>query len=324
MARLLITFGVLLFTYPALCAQPAAFDKPVPETLRDLQDIEEHVQRIVARVTPATVCVRVGNTQGSGVIVDRDGRILTAGHVSGAAGREATIIFADGQRARGKTLGANNDIDSGMVILTENVAITPVEMAKSAEVKKGQWCLALGHPNGFQPGRPPVARLGRVQSVHAVGIITDCVLVGGDSGGPLVDMNGRVVGIHSRIGGKVSVNTHVPIDTFHDTWTRLAASDVWGNSFPLFNPLKPAEPYLGLRALEELRELRIETVTPGSPADKAGLKSDDIITKIDNRTLNTLDELRDFLRTRQPGNEINVHIQRGNDTFTLRVTLGKR
>src|SRR5262245_53440415 len=98
---------------------PAVFDKPVPETVADLQDIEDHVQIIVAKVMPATVCIRVGNAQGSGVIIDREGRILTAGHVSGEAGREATVIFSDGRRAKAKTLGANNSIDSGMLILME-------------------------------------------------------------------------------------------------------------------------------------------------------------------------------------------------------------
>jgi serine protease Do len=305
-------------------AQIPAFDKPVPETLRDLQEIEDHVQRIVTKVMPATVCLRIGNAQGSGVIIDRDGRILTAAHVSGAAGREAIVIFSDGRRARGKTLGANNNIDSGMVILTERVEFTHVELAKSADVKKGQWCLALGHPNGYKPGRPPVVRLGRVQDNQAKGITTDCALVGGDSGGPLFDMDGRVIGIHSRIGGKVSANVHVPIDTYQETWTKLAAGEVWGSAFPLFDFLKQPEPYLGLRAFEEKRTLKIEAVTPGSPADQAGLKINDVIVKIDNRALTNIDDFAAFLRSKRPGNQINVHVQRGNDALTLPVTLGTR
>lgn len=325
MQRTVFSLGILLaFTATAHAQVPAAFDKPVPETLRDLQDIENHVQKIVTQVTPATVCLRIGNAQGSGVFVDRDGRILTAGHVSGAAGREATIIFPDGRRARGKTLGADNGIDSGMVILTERVDFTHLEMAKSADLKRGQWCLSLGHPGGFKPGRAPVVRLGRIQAFDKSAIVSDCALVGGDSGGPLFDMHGRVIGIHSRIGGKVNSNVHVPIDTYRDTWGKLAAGDVWGSQFPILDFLKPPEPYLGLRAFEDKKSLKIEAVTAGSPADKAGLKIHDVILKVDNRVFTRIDDLADFLRTKRPGGQINVQVQRGGETITAAVTLGKR
>jgi len=316
--------SILLLTSIARAQLPAAFDKRVPETVRDLQDIENHVQQIVADVMPATVCLRIGNAQGSGVFIDRDGRILTAGHVSGEAGREAIIIFPDGRRARGKTLGANNSIDSGMVILTERVEFTHVPMAKSSEVKRGQWCLSLGHPGGYKPNRPPVVRLGRVQVNDPKGIISDCTLVGGDSGGPLFDMHGRVIRIHSRIGGKISANVHVPIDTYHDTWGRLASGDVWGTPSPVLDIVKPAEPYLGLRAFEDQRTLKIESVTPGSPADRAGLKINDVIVKIDNRPLTKIDDFTALLRGKRPGSQLNVEVQRGDNIVITAVTLGKR
>ena len=318
-AIILLTCGLSTYAQP-----PAAFDKPVPESLRDLQDIENHVQKIVAQVTPATVCLRIGNSSGSGVFIDRDGRILTAGHVSGAAGREATIIFSDGRRARGKTLGANNDIDSGMVILTERVEFHHVEMAKSADLRRGQWCLSLGHPNGYKPGRPPVVRLGRVQAFDKKAIVSDCALVGGDSGGPLFDMQGRVIGIHSRIGGKINSNVHVPVDTYRDTWGRLTMGDVWGSPLPILDFLKPPEPYLGLRAFEEMKSLKIEAVTVGSPADKAGLKIDDVILKVDNRPFTKIDDLAEFLRPSGPAARSACRCGRGSATMTAAVTLGKR
>jgi serine protease Do len=305
-------------------ALPAVFAKKVPESILDLQDVETHVQKLVERVMPATVCLRIGNAQGSGVIIDREGHILTAGHVSGAANREATIIFPDGRRLRGKTLGANNGIDSGMVVITDKADFTHLEMARSADISKGQWCLSLGHPGGYKPGRPPVVRLGRVQHSDDKAIVTDCVLVGGDSGGPLFDMHGRVIGIHSRIGGKVTANVHVPIDTYRDTWPRLASGEVWGSPIPFFNFAKPAEPYLGLRAGNDKALLKVESVTPGSPADRAGLKANDVILKIDNQSFATADDLATFLKVRRPGARLNVQVQRGDEMLTLPVVLGKR
>jgi serine protease Do len=303
---------------------PPVFAKKVPESVPDLQDVENHVQKLLERVMPATVCLRIGQAQGSGVIIDREGHILTAGHVSGAANREAIIIFPDGRRLRGKTLGANNGIDSGMVVITDKADFAHLEMARSADISKGQWCLSLGHPGGYKTGRPPVVRLGRVQHNDDTAIVTDCVLVGGDSGGPLFDMHGRVIGIHSRIGGKVTANVHVPIDTYRDTWPRLVTGEVWGSPIPFFNFARPAEPYLGLRAGNDKALLKIEAVTPGSPADRAGLKANDVILKIDNQPFATTDDLAAFLKVRRPGARLNVQVQRGDEMLTLPVVLGKR
>jgi serine protease Do len=225
---------------------------------------------------------------------------------------------------RGKTLGANNGIDSGMVVITDKADFPYLDMARSADLHRGQWCLSLGHPGGYKPGRPPVARLGRIQYADDKAIMTDCVLVGGDSGGPLFDMHGRVIAIHSRIGSSVLANVHVPIDTYRDTWAKLAAGEVWGTSGPLFNGIKPAQSYLGLRAGNDKMLLKIEMVTPGSPADKAGLKANDVILKVDNLPFASADDLADFLKARIPGARLNVQVRRGNDVMMLSVVLGKR
>lgn len=311
---------------PSVFGQPVppVFDKKVPETIADLRAIETHVKKLVERLTPATVCLRVGGGQGSGVIIDREGNILTAGHVSGKADQDVVVILHDGARLKGKTLGANNTIDSGMARITEKVDFPHVEMAKSADLKKGQWCLSLGHPGGYKPGRAPVARLGRIQDVNEKTIVTDCALVGGDSGGPLFDMQGRVIGIHSRIGGKVSSNVHVPIDTYRTTWNRLVLGEVWGSQFPFFDFAKPADAYLGVRTTLDKKTLKIDAVTAGSPADKAGLKTDDVILKLDALSPASVEDLTAFLRSQRPGNEVTILVQRGVERIRVPVVLGKR
>jgi serine protease Do len=250
--------------------------------------------------------------------------MLTAGHVSGYPNQDVTIILADGRRLKGRTLGANFGIDSGLVRITERADFDCVEMAKSSAVTKGQWCLTLGHPNGYKPGRPPVVRLGRLQGVHVNALISDCALVGGDSGGPLFDMHGRVIGIHSRIGDKVSSNIHVPVDTYRDTWTRLAASQIWGDPIALPKFAKPSEAYFGVRASPTKAALKIDAVTVGSPADQAGLRTNDVILKIDDTKFGSVSELGAFLRGRRPGHQIQVHVQRGSETLAIAVVLGKR
>ena len=204
-----------------------------PADVKELRDIERQVAAVIAKVTPAVVGVRVGPGQGSGVIVDPDGTILTAGHVSGQPGRDATVLMPDGTQYKAKTLGRNNQIDSGMMkIVTDKAIEFPhVEIGKSGVLKKGQWVVAIGHPGGFRTNRTPVVRVGRILRANPFEVQTDCTLVGGDSGGPLFDMTGRVVGIHSRIGGQsIAENVHVPIDTYRQTWDRLAKGEAWGGA----------------------------------------------------------------------------------------------
>src|SRR5262249_9497642 len=140
----------------------AALEKPAPENLEDLKAIQAQVHDVVEKVLPCTVGVRVGGASGSGVIIHEDGYVLTAGHVSGQPDREATLLLSDGRRVKGKTLGANRDIDSGLIKITEGGKWPFVEMGQSAELKRGQWCVATGHPRGYIPNRPPPVRLGRV------------------------------------------------------------------------------------------------------------------------------------------------------------------
>ena len=302
-------------------ALPRAFDKQVPESVRELQEIQDHVQQVVEKVAPATVGLRIGQAQGSGVIISKDGHVLTAGHVSGEPGRKVIILLPDGRKLTGITLGANAGIDSGLVKITDEGATFPhVEMATSADLKKGQWCLAIGHPGGYQVGRAPVVRLGRILEATDKLVRTDCPLVGGDSGGPLFDMNGKVIGVHSRIGGAITFNIHVPVDTYRDTWDRLVASETWGKA-PFFSLTRSADAYLGVRADAEAKVL---TVAPDSPAAKAGLKIDDVILQVDGKKITSFEELGQVLRGKRPGNQIAVHVRRGDATQVLNVTLGKR
>ena len=139
---------------------PAVLDKDAPASVAELKAIQEHVKAVLKKVVPATVGIRIGGAAGSGVIIDAEGHVLTAGHVSGTPERECTIILPDGKRVKGKTLGRNNGIDSGLIQIIDKGKWNFVEMGDSTKLKRGQWCLAVGHPGGFKPGRSPVVRLG--------------------------------------------------------------------------------------------------------------------------------------------------------------------
>ena len=316
-------FGVRAEDKPDPSKKPAisALDKPAPENVADLRAIQQQVKEVLKKVVPCTVGIQAGGASGSGVIIDKEGHVLTAGHVSSEANRPVTIILPNGKRLKAKTLGANHGIDSGLIQITDKGPFPFAEMGKSSEVKKGQWCIAVGHPGGFHPGRTPVVRLGRVQDATKSLIRTDCTLVGGDSGGPLFDMQGRVIGIHSRIGGFISYNIHVPVDTYRDTWERLVKAEVWGRfGFPDLANM----PYMGIEGENDAKEARITRIVPNSPAAKAGLQVDDVITMFDGKKIGVYDDLRPVIRAKKIGDKVAVVVRRGKETVKVELTLGKR
>ncbi|MCE9532649.1 MAG: S1C family serine protease [Planctomycetes bacterium] len=326
----LVAAGFLLFslTRPVLADPPKkeeaklppAITKPLPESLADLKAIQDQTKKVVEKVMSATVGIQIGGAAGSGVIVTKDGMVLTAGHVSGKPGQKCTIILPDGKRLDAKSLGRNAGIDSGMLQITAaDAKFDFVEMGKSDDLKTGTWCVAIGHPNGYQRGRPPVVRLGRIWSASKTAITTDCTLVGGDSGGPLFDMEGRVIGIHSRIGPNIMSNVHVPINTYTETWDRLVKGDEIGPGSST-----SITAYFGVTPDEDAKDGKLSRVTEGSPADKAGLLAGDIITKFDGKEIKTYADMLSILAKKKPGDEVEVVVKRGEELKSLKVKLDKR
>jgi serine protease Do len=306
---------------------PAAFLKANPENLDDLKAIEKHLQEVAAKVVPCTVCIRATGS-GSGVLVSADGLILTAGHVSGEPGRNVTVLMPDGKSYKAKTLGGNGTVDSGMVKITEAGTWPFVELGQSSAMKKGDWCLTTGHPGGFKTGRSPVVRVGRILEINdttsARYIRTDCTLVGGDSGGPLFDMHGRVIGIHSRIGGSITANLHVPVDTYRETWDRLVKGERWGRGIGRNVPPTRGEPDFGLKLDPADKACTVTEVQSGSPAAKAGVKVGDVIKEIDGRATTTAAALLEEFKRQTPGDEVTFEIQRGPATLSVRVVVGRK
>ena len=302
----------------------AVLDKPAPESVEDLKAIQEQVKKVLEKVMPCTVNVKANGGQGSGVIVSEDGLVLTAAHVSGKADQNITITLNDGRKLKAKTLGANGGVDSGMIKITEPGKYPFVEMGKSSGLLKGQWVITTGHPGGFDKGRTPPVRLGRVLSASDSVIRTDCTLVGGDSGGPLFDMDGKVIGIHSRIGMTLNQNLHVPIDTFTETWDRLVKGETWGGgTLGAAATRDPNEPYLGFKADDETKHVKVASVKADSPAEKAGLKAEDILRKFGGEEIKDFDDFTVKLKKKKAGDKVTLEVQRGDKTVVLEVVLGK-
>jgi serine protease Do len=292
---------------------------PTPTSLEEVREIQERVQQVIEKGLPATVGIQVGGSQGSGVIVSADGLVLTAGHVSGEPGRDCFVIFPNGKRVAATTLGRNTDIDSGMIRITVPGEYPHVPMGRSADLLQGEWVLALGHPGGFRPGRPPVARVGRVIDQADDAVRTDNTLVGGDSGGPLFDLDGNVVAIHSRIGRSTTSNLHVPIDTYTQAWDRLVAGEAMGGRGWDLLAAAQRGPIIGISGSDDERGCLVESIAPDLPAARAGMKPGDVIVRLNDEPISSLASLQRSLAAVQPGNVVTLQVVRDGQTLTLEL-----
>jgi serine protease Do len=141
-------------------------------------------------------------------------------------------------------------------------------------------------------------------------------LVGGDSGGPLFDMNGKVIGINSRIAGAITANLHVPVDAFHDGWDRLVKAEAWGH-------LPGQEPVLGVKGVPDVDVAKILRVIEDSPADKGGLKEADIVTRFGDKDITDFSSLKVAVNDHNPGEEVTVKVKRGEEEVELKIKLGR-
>lgn len=288
------------------------FEGKSPSTIEELKAMEDHFASLADQVAPATVNIQIGMAQGSGVVVSSDGYILTAAHVIGRPSSVANITFPDGRKVKADTLGLARRLDYGMLKIQESEGkdFPHLDIGLSAELAPGQWVMAVGHPGGIDEKRGLVFRAGRIINNHHERLQTDCTLVGGDSGGPLVDMNGEVIGIHSRIGSKLWDNLHAPIDVYSTNWDRMDRGLVIDGV-----------PYMGFTVRPNSN--RVTDVKEKGPAAKAGFKPLDRIIQIDGTAIETYDELELAIAKLLPYQKSTFKIKRRSKTMSLEVIVGE-
>ena len=128
------------------------------------------------------------------------------------------VIFSGGEQTNAVSLGGSELSDAGLLRITEQGEWQSADMAAARSSGVGNWCFALGHPNGFDVHRGIVLRVGRIIQKREETIQTDCRLLGGDSGGPLFSIDGQVIVQNSRISGSPEDNFHTSIESFISNW----------------------------------------------------------------------------------------------------------
>ncbi|MES2738094.1 MAG: trypsin-like peptidase domain-containing protein [Verrucomicrobiota bacterium] len=283
--------------------------------------LQENVQSLLPKVRPAVVAIFTGDGTASGVIMSEDGLILTAAHVAERPGRELRVILEDGTVVQATTLGLDKTTDAALMQLNDTERKWPhVKVSRQViKAQPGEWCFALGHPGGFDEKRGVVLRVGRIVKQTANSLQTDCVLMGGDSGGPLFDLNGDVIGIHSLIWEGRNENMHVSMAPFLRSWDEMKGSHVihtWGIG---------SGGYLGIGTeMNAKGALEVVEVIAGSPSEKAGIKTGDLILSLNGEAITDLPQFTHAVRVRPAGEEVQLRLRNVSAERDVKITLGIR
>ncbi len=299
-------------------------DLKAPQTLRDLKDIQNALEASLPKSRAATVCIEMEDGSGSGVIVSPDGLVMTAAHVATGVKKKVTVVLEDGTKLKAETLGLVADKDAALIKISEPGTYPYVDIDRADTTQLGDWVYALGHSGGYDKDRGSVVRLGRLVRISDGAFQSDCLLIGGDSGGPLFNLNGKLVGIHSRVGGQLQVNMHVPMTDFISNWDGMLKGEFIGEGPYAQKPVK-GNGFLGL-ATEPSKAggLRVTKVGNKSPAEAAGVKSGDVLRKCNDVALTTHEQLQGILKEMSAGDELTLETERAGKVKTLTLNLGER
>ena len=338
---------------------PAAIGEPAGATSPALAG-ESAIVAVAKKVSPAVVTIVSEGTPltdqmfpfqvpgqpvpegiGSGVIFDSNGWILTNRHVV-AGSQKLTVRLNDGRRFDGRIYGIDTLTDLA-IVKVETTGLPAAPIGDSSTIQVGQLAIAIGSPLGTYSNSVTsgiISALGRtiqVQGGQITNLIqTDAAINPGNSGGPLLDAAGNVIGINTAIASNgQGIGFAIPINIARPIMQQALAGE------------KLARPWIGVRyqmidfALQEAEKLPVAqgawisggqdatgqpqpAVVPGSPAEKAGLKEGDIITSVEEITIEGNHPLDAVLTQFAPGKTVTIEILRGGQKLTLQLTLGTR
>ena len=347
---------------------PVATSTPPQDSVPgSINGIEVALESIYARTNPSVVNIQVvlassrsnsgGAALGSGFVWDTQGDIVTNNHVVDGATR-ITVTFYDGTVVEASLVGADADSDLAVIkVNTSGVQLQPVSMADSTQVKVGQLAIAIGNPFGLQGTMTVgfVSGLGRVlpANENAAGptysipdiIQTDAAINPGNSGGVLLDDTGKVIGVTSSIdttsGFSAGVGFAIPSAIAKQVVPDLITTGHYDHPYLGISVITLNPDLAGaMNLLPNQRGALVETVTAGSPADKAGIKASqtpatvngqpfsvggDVIIACNGQTVKGSDDLITFLaRSGSVGQNVTLTLLRGGNQIQLQVTLGAR
>lgn len=308
---------------------------PVPAESADSDSSESPITAIVQEALPSVVEVRVeqnapmspfGGQQatglGSGWLYD-DTHVVTNEHVVDGAD-SVTVVFSDGTEVDATVVGVDRSTDVAVLEL-EDVpdGVEPLPVGSADSLQIGDTVIAIGSPMGLQGTVTAGIVSALDRDITAPdgftidgAIQTDAALNHGNSGGPLLDADGRVVGMNAQIASQTGdfsgIGYAIPIETVQEIAGELIETGEVEHAF------------LGVAVEDADNGARLAEVRPGSPADDAGLRQGDVVTAAEGDAIESADDLRAAVEAREPGDSLELTVERGGDERTITVELGTR
>ena len=267
---------------------------------------------------------------GSGVIVSKEGHIVTNQHVV-ADVDEVRIRLANGQEAPARIIGTDPVTDIA-VLKVNGLNVTPLAFADSDQVKVGQRVIAVGNPFGFDETvtQGIISAKGRAMEDSANEFFqTDAAINPGNSGGPLVDLRGEILGINSAVyagggagtGSPQGLGFAIPANTARRALEAIIKTGRVPHGY--LGVMVPSAELAARMGLPEIEGAYVNAVTPGSPAEKAGIHKGDVITALGSHSVHNFTELRNQIASLATGSQISVALERGNQALTLAAQIAE-
>jgi serine protease Do len=267
--------------------------------------------------------------QGSGFIVSSDGVILTNAHVVADAA-ELTVKLSDKREFKGKVIGADRRTDVAVVRI-DATGLPTVKLGDPSQLRVGEWVAAIGSPFGLENTVTAGIVSAKSRALPSEGYVpfiqTDVAINPGNSGGPLFNMAGEVVGINSQIysrtGGYMGLSFSIPIDVavkIKDDLVKFGKVTRGRIGVAIQGVNKDLAESFGL---DKPRGALVSTVEAGSPAERAGLKSGDVILAVDGRSIDQSVDLPRIVGETKPGTALRLEVWRKGAKQDVRVTVGE-
>jgi serine protease Do len=283
-------------------------------------------------IEPGPQRQRVTNL-GSGFVVDKDGYILTNRHVIDEADK-IDVTFPGGKSYKAKLVGKDSRTDVALLKIEPQSPLTVLALGDSASAEVGEWVMAIGSPFGYgnsvtvgvvsYVGRP-IDLASRSTAIDM--IQTDAAINPGNSGGPLLNTRGEVIGINTLIATEgirqsAGVGFAVPINTARDILPQLREKGKVVRGWLGVTVGALTEDLARTYKIAEAKGAVVNEVFSGSPADKAGLQPEDVITAADDRPVEDHSALTRYISSRTPGTTVRLRVIRSGGEKTVSVTLG--
>lgn len=274
--------------------------------------------------------------EGSGFIVTSDGYILTNAHVVDNASK-VTVYLTDKREFTAKVIGADADTDVAL-LKVEGKNLPVVRLGDSSKVRVGEWVVAIGSPFGFantvtagiisatSRSSPALAGGGGNNNTRYGSFIqTDVAVNPGNSGGPLFNINGEVIGINSQIysgtGSYAGLSFAIPINLANNIRQQLASNGKVSRGRIGVSIQEVTADLADSYGLDRARGAVVAAVTAGGPADKAGVRIEDVILSVNGKAIESSSELPEVVAAIKPGTKIDLEIWRDKSSKHLSAVV---